>query len=327
MRAITAIVTTGLILAANAGAEPAVGVEDVQGPFTWGGVDNVTRLGNLYFAGQPDEEALAAARTHGVEVVVDLRHPSERDWDERAAVEGLGLTYYNVPVTGDAFDPAAFAKIDALVAEHAGQPILVHCSSSNRVGGWLAGHLVTEQGLAPDRALEVGRKTGITKDAIESRLHVYLARQALAPFKEELQTALRDGLARGPTEAIDACAVEAPRIADAASAPGLRVGRTSHRLRNPANAPAPWMEPLLAEFASRDPEPGAFALVEREGGGAGYVEPITVQPLCLTCHGDAVAPELVEKIRARYPEDAATGFEVGDFRGLFWAEIDSGAGS
>ena len=42
--------------------------------------------------------------------------------------------------------------------------------------------------------------------------------------------------------------LRAPEIAAGLSTDGVRVGRTSHRLRNPANAPRPWMEPVLAEL-------------------------------------------------------------------------------
>ena len=53
----------------------------------------------------------------------------------------------------------------------------------------------------------------------------------------------------------------------------------------------------------------------------GYVEPIRIQPLCLTCHGEALAPAVGARIRALYPEDAAAGFALGDLRGVWWVEL------
>jgi hypothetical protein len=53
----------------------------------------------------------------------------------------------------------------------------------------------------------------------------------------------------------------------------------------------------------------------------GYVEPIFVQPLCLTCHGTELAPELEAAIEQHYPSDEATGYVAGDLRGMFWAEL------
>jgi hypothetical protein len=99
----------------------------------------------------------------------------------------------------------------------------------------------------------------------------------------------------------------------------VEVGRTSHRLRNPANAPRPWMEPLLAAYrAAPERAPRAVAI---GAGRVGYVEPITVKPMCLACHGSELAPGVRARLAELYPEDRATGFAVGDFRGLFWAEF------
>jgi hypothetical protein len=53
----------------------------------------------------------------------------------------------------------------------------------------------------------------------------------------------------------------------------------------------------------------------------GYVEPIYVQPLCVTCHGATLAPDLQAKIDELYPNDQATGYAAGDLRGVFWAEL------
>jgi hypothetical protein len=61
--------------------------------------------------------------------------------------------------------------------------------------------------------------------------------------------------------------------------------------------------------------------VDLGGGRVGYVEPIEVQPLCLACHGEALAEPVRARLEALYPHDRAVGFRAGDFRGLFWAEL------
>lgn len=150
-----------------------------------------------------------------------------------------------------------------------------------------------------------------------------LARGAavVTPFKQRLVGELTEAIGRGGAEhAIEVCQLRAPELATEAGASGIRVGRTSHRLRNPANAPPEWAAPLLAEYVAgvRTREP---AVVGRAAGGAGYVEPIFTAPLCLTCHGEAIAPPLAAKLRALYPDDRATGFRAGELRGLFWVEL------
>lgn len=157
----------------------------------------------------------------------------------------------------------------------------------------------------------------------------WIARGAatVAPFKARLQAALLAAMPAGAEPAIDTCRVEAPAIAAALSAggrgAGVAVGRSSHRLRNPANAPRDWVAPLLAGFVA---QPGSATprAVNLPSGGIGYVEPIVTQPLCLACHGEALAPAVRARLADLYPDDRATGFRTGDLRGLFWVEFGPG---
>jgi hypothetical protein len=150
------------------------------------------------------------------------------------------------------------------------------------------------------------------------------AAATLQPFKQDLQAALQSGMASGgPAGAIDVCRLEAPALAAAAARPGVRIGRSSHRVRNPDNAPAPWLEPLLAQYVAGTAS--APQLVELGADYYGYVEPIVTQPLCLACHGSELAPEVVGQLAELYPDDRATGFVAGEFRGLFWVAFRAGA--
>jgi len=165
----------------------------------------------------------------------------------------------------------------------------------------------TERGTEPP-ATEPGRD-------VQER-----AQQILAPLKQRLAGELTKALAAGPTQAIEVCAVSAQEITAELTAAGVRLGRTSHRVRNPRNEPEPWMEPLLAGFLS-NPQDRVPHTVRIDEDTMGYVEPIQVQAMCLTCHGETLAPELKRKIEERYPEDEATGFAAGDFRGMFWVTL------
>jgi len=142
----------------------------------------------------------------------------------------------------------------------------------------------------------------------------------LAPFKKNLKTALVKGMEDGPVEAISACSIEAPSIAAGLSVDGVVMGRSSHRLRNHENATPDWLEPVLRGYAdgSSDLSPMAMAI---EDDRMGYAEPIMMQPMCLACHGEELQPDLAAKINESYPDDRATGFKVGDFRGVFWVEF------
>ncbi len=143
--------------------------------------------------------------------------------------------------------------------------------------------------------------------------------QILSRYKQDLQHALRSGMSEGVVEAIKACRVQAPKIAESLSQDAIRVGRASHYLRNPSNAPPDWVEPILKAYVANaaDREPRHVLL---PGGRWGYVEPIMLQPLCTACHGEAISDEVAAQISKLYPEDRAVGFRVGDLRGVFWVE-------
>jgi len=144
--------------------------------------------------------------------------------------------------------------------------------------------------------------------------------ELLAPFKSDLKKALSTGMQEGPAAAIEVCSELAPGIAQSLSVGGVRMGRSSHRLRNPDNAPPEWLAPLIESYASGDDEllPQTMAI---DGGRTGYAEPIIAQPVCLTCHGSDIDEGVAKQLAALYPEDRATGFSAGDFRGVFWAEF------
>jgi hypothetical protein len=150
------------------------------------------------------------------------------------------------------------------------------------------------------------------------------AAAALGPFKANLMQALQAGLAESPTSAVQVCRIEAPAIAADAAGPGMRIGRSSHRVRNPGNAPEPWMREIIHAYLA-DPADRAPRTVTLEGGRIGYAEPILTQPLCTVCHGTTIAPEVRATIAELYPADEATGFEAGDLRGIFWVTLDPAA--
>ncbi len=141
----------------------------------------------------------------------------------------------------------------------------------------------------------------------------------LAPLKTELKKALVTGMQKGPLNAINVCKTRAPEIAGALSIDGTKVGRTSHRLRNPDNKAPDWVTGVLQAYLS-DEKDRAPQVVSLANNREGYIEPITIQPICLACHGGNLAADVATQINTLYPEDEATGFEVDDLRGVYWVE-------
>jgi hypothetical protein len=157
--------------------------------------------------------------------------------------------------------------------------------------------------------------------AVPSDPRFVRARTAAEELKRQLTGAVEAAVAAGGAAgAIDVCATTAPTLTAALSGSTLTIGRSSARLRNPANAPRPWVQPLLAEL-ERVPAPQRGPrTVELPDHTLGVVLPIVTGKLCLQCHGTDVAPDVRAALERRYPKDQATGYREGDLRGVFWVE-------
>ncbi|MFZ5636020.1 MAG: Tll0287-like domain-containing protein [Pseudomonadota bacterium] len=154
------------------------------------------------------------------------------------------------------------------------------------------------------------------------------AETATADLGRSLREALMAEMATGgPVGAIDFCHDKAPGIADAVAARhGVKIGRVGVRVRSPANVAGDWQRAMLEDFSRRAaageaPQALQFTKTDSGTGVLRHARGIRTEPACLLCHGPAVAAPVQSAIRARYPQDAATGFEEGSLRGAFWVEV------
>ncbi|MGC2856615.1 DUF3365 domain-containing protein [Novispirillum sp. DQ9] len=145
-------------------------------------------------------------------------------------------------------------------------------------------------------------------------------------FGGSLQAELKAAMERGgPVEAIQVCAAKAVPLADKASAEsGWSVGRTSHKLRNPRNAPDAFEQAVLDDFLARQAKGEAAADMAHaavvdgpDGKVFRFVKAIPTGEPCLACHGSTIAPEVAKELDSLYPGDAARGFSAGQMRGVF----------
>ncbi len=154
---------------------------------------------------------------------------------------------------------------------------------------------------------------------------VELAEQAADDLRSTLSRRLMQTISeRGPEAGIEVCANEAKTLtAEVAGRHQVQIGRTSVRLRNRDNSPRPWLGGYLEEAASR-PAAEVKPVVYDLGKQLGVAQPLATLPLCTTCHGEvAKIPAPVQAaLKRRYPDDRATGFDVGQVRGVLWVEVD-----
>ena len=122
-------------------------------------------LPGLYTAGQPAAADWAAIRALGVRTVINLRAPEEEAGrDEATEVRAAGMRYLDIPVADAAAINVDNARLlHAALAPGHGGGVLVHCASGNRAGALLALEQADFDGLAPQAALELGRRAGVTK--------------------------------------------------------------------------------------------------------------------------------------------------------------------
>ena len=136
-----------------------------------------------------------------------------------------------------------------------------------------------------------------------------------ANLQAELSAAIKQV---GPVGAIGVCQSVAPAIAADLSRNGdLAVSRIARRNRNPDNAVPAELDALYQQLEReplRDGKPHVVTATIGEREVFMRALPMKDQP-CSQCHGTSIAPDVKAAIDARYPDDRATGFAVGDLRG------------
>lgn len=159
----------------RAPAAPAVQQATLE-PLAWKATAKVHRFGDLYLASQPQASDLNQAQADGVRCVLDFRPEAEdRGYDEGALLSDLGVPRTIVgfaspeELTDDVFDRARAALAELP------RPLLVHCSSANRVGAvWIA-YRTLDLGADLEQAVAEAKTIGLRNPALEQRAREYVA--------------------------------------------------------------------------------------------------------------------------------------------------------
>ena len=149
------------------------------------------------------------------------------------------------------------------------------------------------------------------------------AKEIVATFAGELKPKLKKAIQSGGLEhAVNICSVEAPKIAKNLSAKtGWSVKRVSLKPRNKNSAtPDEFEREVLRQFNERQikgESPSAIAYSEIIGDNFRFMKAQGVGGVCLNCHGESIQPDVIKLILEHYPDDAATGYSLGQIRGAF----------
>lgn len=138
-----------------------------------------------------------------------------------------------------------------------------------------------------------------------------------------MQAIRQDGIPGGLTTCSQ---IALPLTASIGKRKGLKISRVSHRPRNPLNSASPLERRLIEAYAqrlrSKLPLLPVF-LASPQGQKRMYSPILLPLPTCLQCHGrpqSDIQPAHLSLIQKLYPHDQATGFSLGDLRGLWKVE-------
>lgn len=147
-----------------------------------------------------------------------------------------------------------------------------------------------------------------------------ITQDAFQALSSKLGQAVQEG---GIGYALQFCNVKALPITDSLSANhGVKLRRASHRPRNQANrADSLEMETIRQYLSQLQDQKELKPNVYRDNEHIVYHAPIMINNgLCLNCHGREgaqIQEKNLELIRQLYPDDEATGFEMGELRGIW----------
>ena len=120
----------------------------------------------LAAAGQPSPEALQQLKAQGFKTVINLRTEAEGAKSEEETVRAAGLAYVWVPVSPATFSLDDVKAVAKVLEDPAAAPVLLHCSSANRVGAvWAV--LEAQKGKSLEEAQAEGEKIGLTSGAMK----------------------------------------------------------------------------------------------------------------------------------------------------------------
>ncbi|WP_242926217.1 Tll0287-like domain-containing protein [Pontibacter vulgaris] len=139
--------------------------------------------------------------------------------------------------------------------------------------------------------------------------------------QQQLDAKLQAGLQQGGVAtAIPYCQPENyTEVQELAHKFGGTPHRTGTRLRNPQNKPDATIAAILAKYEKGQlKEPQVVALNQNE---LLYTSPIYIRNQnCLQCHGtvgNEITSAAYEKIKQKYPADAAINYKLGELRGMW----------
>lgn len=168
----------------------------------------------------------------------------------------------------------------------------------------LASSLLSAQPLAQEQIVQKGNE---------------ISGKLLQTLGGELKTHMQNG---GALNALHFCSQNALTLTDkVAKESDAKIKRVALLNRNPLNAPSSEEEKIILDWQSMAKMGKVLPTYELKKGV--YYKPILINnEACLKCHGNLETDSpLAKAIKETYPEDKATGYKMGDLRGMIVIEF------
>jgi len=131
-------------------------------------IPNFSRVNDrISAAGQPSQQAFEQLKKMGYKTIINLRTAEEGADKEKEIVEKLGLRYINIPITPQTITQEKVKQLAEVINDESSGRILIHCASSNRVGGMWFLHRVMNESCSIEQAIEEAEKAGLKNPSLK----------------------------------------------------------------------------------------------------------------------------------------------------------------
>ena len=140
---------------------------------------------------------------------------------------------------------------------------------------------------------------------------------------KEVKKNMKEG---GPVGAAVFCAHNATQLTQKLSKnlnEGVTVRRITNKPRNTNNVAKNDFEQSVLDMMEKDDRKKHPVIKKLSENHYQVYKPIRMKDKCLLCHGDNNTrnKEAYKEILSKYPNDKATGYQLGEFRGAFLVDI------
>jgi len=152
-------------------------VEGKLEAFECGDIETLYTMNGVFLASQPSAEDFKHAQEAGIKTIVNLRKDGElKDFDQAALMTELGFEYHHHGYRAvDELTDELFDTVRGYLNDQSKIPMLIHCSTGNRVGAIWAAHRVLDHKISIEDALVEAKTLGMRIPGYETRFREYVA--------------------------------------------------------------------------------------------------------------------------------------------------------